>query len=160
MFIHYSPKQIERVEQREQDISFKPRGIYFSRDDAWLKWCDMVDFYPNIYRHKYGIENMDALNILYLNTPSDVDAFDKKYGIRSCKYVLDAFSSFDWTKVSQNYDGMFVPLDLIKQVNAFAECNRFFMWHGYDVETLVIWSPKLKLKLKYISQMSNILFMD
>jgi len=43
--IHISHKEIKKIKSiRKQQIGFKPRGLWYGINMAWVEWCTSVKF--------------------------------------------------------------------------------------------------------------------
>jgi hypothetical protein len=134
-FRHYSPNEIQLIYDSDHDINFKPRGIYFSRGDAWWDWTMNAGYSPHIYTHKYDFDpNTPPLNILKIDE-HNVFAIHQQY-----QDDFSFFASLNWPQIAETFDGVYIGEKLIQSND-----KKLILYHGYDVETLVVWSSKLQI---------------
>jgi hypothetical protein len=137
-FRHYSPAEIQTVNDSRQIKHFKPKGIYFSRGTAWLDWTVDEGYSPNTYIYIYELDpQTPPLNILRLDL-NTAAAFVAKY--EAPDDGMSLFHSVDWSRVATEYDGVYIVPELVHSG------RHHHLWSSYDVETLVIWSHKLKVR--------------
>lgn len=139
-FQHYSPNEILSVYEPTQIIHFKPRGIYFARDNAWWDWTMESGCSPNIYTHKYAIDLLKTppLNILSITTENFKHIYEQ-YEVNAPKCLT---GSLDWGSISKSYDGVYISDSLVQSLNI-----QLLLWTTYNVETLVVWTDKLTLRM-------------
>jgi hypothetical protein len=136
-FRHYSPSEIHMVYESKHDFRFKPLGIYFARGDAWWDWTMNSGFSPNIYTRKYDFDpKTPPLHILKID---EKNAFEiiQQYEVDD---GLCLFGSLNWPKIKDTFDGVYIGEKLVQNNDP-----KLLRFHAYDVETLVVWSSKLKL---------------
>lgn len=136
-FRHYSPNEIHMVYESDHGFRFKPLGIYFARGDAWWDWTMNSGFSPNIYTRKYDFDpKTPPLNILKIDEQNASEII-QKYQVDD---GLCLFGSFNWPQIEETFDGVYIGEKLVQSNDP-----KLILFHAYDVETLVVWSSKLKL---------------
>jgi hypothetical protein len=104
---HYSPNELvldNRTYDYDNDSSggtFKPKGLWVSVDDAWIKWCESSHFKLGQWNFKSKIVINSGANILLLRNRAELDKFTKEF-------MSDNKYGIDWIKVSNSYQGVIV----------------------------------------------------
>jgi hypothetical protein len=133
-FRHWSSRPIKKIRHVcHGEFDLKPRGLYFAPHEDWIKWCYNEPFWPQPYRCEHRLQDGTKLNIMKLTTANEAK-FRQEYSANVPAF-LNQIAWVDWRKVALDYDGVHIPLDLVKQ----------FAWKMYDVETLVIWKGAVSL---------------
>lgn len=129
--------------KEEYKMSLKPRGLYLSVDDAWMKWCTEEDFFHRLYQWVYEFEINVNANILKIQTLKELKEFDTKYK----KVISPKFYMIDWELVKEQYSGIaFLNYQKIKR-ELIRNFFQFTWYFGLDVDCYVIWDHEI-LKVK------------
>lgn len=87
---------------------WKPVGLWYSIDHAWLEWC--VDNMPERAACRYEHElELDMRRILRIYSDETIEHFTHTYGVPlvpgATKYI-GMTTGIDWARVIERYDGM------------------------------------------------------
>ena len=90
----------------KQGQSLKPNGLWYSIGTEWISWC-FSEMRHWIEKYSHEIE-IDYKNILIIETPKDIEDFEKTYGFEIDTTLRSGFSYFqiDWDKVTKDYSGI------------------------------------------------------
>ncbi len=139
MYYHYSDNEItfNNLLKKDQEESFKPKGLWLSYENEWFEWCEKEEFSTcnlntcNIYSTKLKYDNLYIIKTL-----DDLIILNKKY---PSEY------SIDWKKLSSEYDGIIFQ-NYYKLKKDFMKGNYYgtnLIWFmGVDVNSACIWNPK------------------
>lgn len=124
---------------------------------TWLNWCIKEGFFPSSYHSAYQIseDDMKTLNILMVSNEVEEQEFRSKYvisldpvydfGIDGNTYIP---RRINWAKICQLYDGFYLSQELIDRplfdLNGHTT-DQLVAWKSFDVETLIVWKPNVKL---------------
>ena len=172
--IHGSNRKISKnnINQIKQITTIKPIGLWYAKDDVWLKFSKKV--LEKNYKYLYKVElyyttfnKPDKNKVLRINTVKDFDKFTFKYGVISEGSIID-FVFIKWDKVSTNYGGIEVTAnvkdrrylespEVIKKYKKHnleikKENHPTSWYYGFDIPSGCVWNPKaIKiLKIKYL----------
>ena len=142
-------------DKRNQRISLKPNGFWYSCGDDWYNWIKREKMTK--YLHKYiqqininnnvmtDIRNKDKNKLLIIKNVKDFDIFNKRYG-KLQDYLLPIIDNFvminqyiDWIKVSKDYGG-------IEICPYFISRNNYVWYNSWDVASGCIWNTKAIIK--------------
>jgi hypothetical protein len=145
--LHNSHKPIERFEHRpflktERDVfPFKPRGLWYGIDEAWLKWCRSEE--PEwIGPYNYAVLLTPKANILKLGTVKAVRDFTAAYQREA--WEGSTLRSIDWHKAMTEYDGLEIhPYQWSLRLN-----QETFWYYGWDCASGCVWHPRAVRALK------------
>lgn len=133
--IIFSPKEITRIEDVEQKTnqrsSFKPRGLWYAKGRAWLRWMEgETPEWIGSYKYAYSIQ-IDPSKILFLG-PEDILKFTKEYRLStsSSDYI-------DWILVAQKYDG--IEIDPYSYEWKYRKID---WYNGWDLPSGCIWRAR------------------
>lgn len=101
--VHCTQKALDLAGLRDaaQDKWLKPRGLWWSVDHAWRRWCEheMPGWLEGA--RDYEVVLAPGARVLALATPSDVRAFTAEYALRGVP---------DWARVAAaGWDGFEAP---------------------------------------------------
>lgn len=112
-----------------QTVDIKPKGLWYSFGDDWIKWSKENMEYS--YKYFYQVIFPTSKHIAKLNSKEDALKFTEKYMPKS-----DMVSSMiiDWPMVARDYDGI--------EIQHYNEEIRFQVgWcSGLDVPSGCIWN--------------------
>lgn len=134
---HSAPLTLDRSKRYEQAIHFKPRGLWFSVQADWDRWCSQdgcEDWVSEALIHKVVIKPFDDL--LILRTPEDLDAFTLQYGRPDGidrKYAH--CNRIDWPEVAAKYPGI-VSLNYVWERRLDGGCDWYYTW---DAASGCVW---------------------
>lgn len=137
-----------KLEQKTyaQDISHKPKGIWYGFNMNWLRW--MYSNMPEwVKKYDYFLEiDVSSANIIKIETKEQLADFDNKYQNtdrdsydRDLSYTYSRLS-IDWKKVAQDYDGIEMPnyKALVKRVGDYTG----YWYDSWDIDSGCIWNTK------------------
>ncbi len=114
----------------KQSQDYKPQGLWYGIDDAWLKWCES-EMPQWIRPYNYALE-IDYSKMLILATEAELLDFTDRY---KCKGGFGSFAQqlIDWSLVAHKYSGIEIP-------TYFWDCRFTLMWYyGWDCASGCIW---------------------
>jgi len=88
---------VEGQSVKDQNINFKPCGLWYSVGTSWLDWCEVENF--GFGSHLYEV-SMDRSGMLIIDTDEKFVAFNDEYKVGG-KYC-----QVDWLRVSESYTGI------------------------------------------------------
>lgn len=150
-WFHYSKTIIEHpLRSVEQIQSYKPRGLYFARNNEWILHCEEMGIGNDKNDYCYSFQFLEDLNIYCVNA----EELKRIVDISPEKYL-------DWKSISEIYDGVHVTpcaiqlaRDLFKTdpdhedllSDCYSKTNLENMNDksvssilSFDIETLVLW---------------------
>ncbi|MGI4876671.1 MAG: hypothetical protein ACRYG4_04225 [Janthinobacterium lividum] len=131
---HYSFAPVGRIEDRDQwDHFMKPLGFWVSvpgRDD-WPAFCRDLGFHHRLLL-RYQVQLVPTANILWLQSPSDIEGFTAQYGID-----FQGIGSIEWGRVAQDYDGILIAPFQWRRLYHLPEMSWYYSW---DCASGCIWS--------------------
>jgi hypothetical protein len=130
------------IDPGPQNPEWKPRGLWYGIDDAWLSWCESEQ--PNWIGKSFWKLDVDESKMLLLS-PGDLEGFTKEYltapswaGMRPKEYALlkklsSATDWIDWPRVAKRYSGI--------EIKPYSWKHRMsLMWYyGWDCASGCIW---------------------
>lgn len=130
---------------------FKPMGIWYSIDDAWIRWVkDEEPDWLFRYKHKHLVEiNEDRI----LFVPGTVEALSSFVATYSsyCPGTI-TMKMIDWEKVAQEYDGVeFSPYNRGLYFGKGLTSNEIMaltFYSGIDVPSGCIWGSDAIKKIE------------
>lgn len=149
--IHISNSEIN-FENKQQNLSPKPTGLWYGINDSWLDWCKSemphwISKNPIFYEIHLNNEN-----ILFLKSENDIINFSKQYG-RPLNNISGNNYLIDWSLVADEYSGI--------EINPYQYGCRFnlrtFWYYGWDCSSGCIWDKKginkmIKLEMYVVYQ--------
>lgn len=141
---NYSWDLEKKYEQNNCNFNGKPSGIWYEIKDKGLIWSFYNDY--GWGNHIYDLQLSDDINILHIKTNEDLQNLNEKYN----KKICDGMSVIDWTKISEQYDGIeFNNYNEVKN-NVMNEISLNFIWFfGIDFDSGCIWNLKKIKKISY-----------
>lgn len=127
---HYCKGEIKSLKKSEQPPAWvrsaKPNGLYFAREDAWLKHCEETMGIGTVNDFFYEVSAME-LYLQNLAVFSEQHMEDRKH----------------WRDFLMDHDGMFLSQTLIDRAKAMVVLGDMSCaWlAAMDIETVVIWNP-------------------
>jgi hypothetical protein len=128
---HYTSKQLvpdKRTYDYDDDSSggtFKPRGLWVSVDDDWIKWCESSRYNLGGWNFKSKIVINNNADILLLQNSEQLKKFTKEF-------LSDNKLGIDWIKVSNRYQGIIV-------INYHRYRLIYFWLNSWDCNSGCIW---------------------
>ena len=125
---HLSKKPIQAVTKVAQEMSLKPKGIWYGIGDSWREWAaSEIPYVACRYTHLYRLELGGT--IAKLSTSEAVDDFTAKYSFG------DDWPWIAWEKVEKDFDGI--------EVFPYNHRDRFrYTWYyGLDAASGCVWNP-------------------
>jgi hypothetical protein len=144
---HYDKRELTMLDtawQYEQEVWFKPRGLWLSDGDEWKQWCESEDFHLDEITHRHEIVLADGWDILTLGTEQELRDFTKEYG----KELLPGLSMqyIDWARVVDDYDGViFSPYHWHLRFDM-----DIFWYNTIDVSSACIWNVEAIESIRYV----------
>ncbi len=136
-YYHFSNKQIDKLLPRvyeQQPFILKPSGLWFSKNNEWLEWCESEGYKYTNQSFRYKLE-IDFRGILVIDSIDNLNWFKKTYS-KGNKIM--------WTDVATDYDGIY--FDNYYEIKGFIRENkRFeeFLWYfGIDVNSGCIFNTR------------------
>lgn len=126
--------------------AFKPDGFWLSVPDEydWPTWCRDEEFCLDSLTYQHNVTLNPAANVLWLETPADIDNFHKKYSSEADPfYKSGSFSpeyahrqrTIDWTYIATLYDGIIItPYQFSRRLDGP------FWYYGWDCASGCIWN--------------------
>jgi hypothetical protein len=117
----------------------KPNGFWYGVDDDWQRWCESENYKVDEYKYIYEVD-LGSCNILKITNRKELLKFHNKYSIHIDNFLMKPTyhdrSSIDWSKVSEEYDGV--------QIAPYIWSERLnLMWYyGWDCASGVVWRMK------------------
>lgn len=146
MYYHYTDKKIETlydVEQNDEALTLKPKGLWLSRGTDWYDWCIENSFstcrLDNCYIYEVDIDKKDIITI---SSITDLDKFNNEYSKK-----IGSFYRIDWKKVSEKYDG--ISFENYKETKEKVSVHEYMknLWYlGIDVNSVCLWRPSKNIK--------------
>lgn len=141
MFYHWSNNKIKQLKKIEykQYIGFKPKGLWFSKDFDWFRWCIKNGMFIDESSYCYQLD-------ISLNKFKIIDTIEKLLDFQSTyKYqegVLNKLEYINWKKVSEDFDGIFFDnyVEIKLQCNSRGLINKLTWFYGIDVSSGVIFN--------------------
>jgi len=140
MYVHYATNKIENLEPREyqQRIFWKPSGLWLSKDDAWMNWCQDNGFatFDTDTHYKHQIE---------------ISKNAKLYKINSLESLVECVQEYnrDWLDmIDDEYDGIIfdnyqqVKRELCDNQKLFHE-NKYIWFLGIDIDSACVWNTSI-----------------
>ena len=134
MYYHYSPEgQINLKRSYTQSVRHSPQALWLSTEGGYGSWRDCIaGVAPDLFTYKWRFKVKED-GILYLRTIKDYRKFKEYYLDR---YYVDKelfpydLALFDWSKVTQDYKGVYVSETLSNDETALAawECITLAIW--------------------------------
>lgn len=136
--LHYTARPFEfdparRYEQVGHYAGWKPAGFWLSvdgGDDCWRSWCEGEAWGLERLAHASEVTLKPSANVLVIDTPEKLDAFDMLYGDGD----RHSLRSIDWPRVKRVHDGVIIaPYHWSRRLD--------LMWYyGWDCASGVIWN--------------------
>lgn len=102
---HYSPEPIVKLLNREQDSTFKPKGLWVSdeTDHGWNTWCNDNEFGVND-DYIYSV-TVDMTDVLLISNSLDLLSFHHKYRTVGSTHMMEYIR---WDSVAEDYKGIII----------------------------------------------------
>ncbi len=106
-FIHYSAKPLGTIYSVSQDSNseWKPRGLWVSVEDDWIKWCKAENYCLQNLKYFTEIIINKKSKILYLKNALDIDTFEKRFTLPAKEWQV---KSINWIKIASKYHGIII----------------------------------------------------
>jgi hypothetical protein len=163
-FYIFSPYKIDIFDaDNHNNVSPKPRGLWFAVGDEWLQFMKKNGFWMNKYNYLYEIE-VDMEKLYSIHNLSSLQSFSKNYATNS-KYVLDiegvlTTTNIDWNKFTKEnkYSGVIINPNFKKiywkHLHKLHHVETFFKnieWYvTWDVASGAVWNSNCVQNLKLI----------
>lgn len=125
VYYHYSEKKLKKLNniKYEQQITFKPFGFWYSKNDIWKKFVKNQGMNNKKIKYKYKL-NIDDKKFYNIDTLKKLNNFINKYGVIE-NDKKNKFISIDWIKVSEKYNGIY-----------FSNYNKIrqYLYLGFNVD--------------------------
>lgn len=129
--------EIERIVYPQTGQSpvwpFKPDGLWYDLDGAWLEWCKQSDWY---YPYAFDLD-VDLSRVFILDNTRALEDFTDRFALKEGEVV----TGIDWRKVATEYTGIEVRNYWLLRNAAFV-CKDLVggLWlYGWDVNGGCIW---------------------
>lgn len=133
--------EINFREKPNQDIEYKPNGLWYGIGTAWIDYTR--DTFP--YReqeHMFKID-VDESQMKIIRTLEEMAAFDEEYGVQHDRIHYNRF--IDYVRVARDYGG----IEIAPYIN---DAYGKFMWYNsWDVPSGCIWRKGVITKITKIS---------
>ncbi len=129
----------------EQEVDFKPRGLWYGIGESWLDWLDSEQ--ANWYGpYTYVLDIPRGAEILSLRTADAVVAFEQKFGVALGRTTT---RSIDWRRVAKDYCGV--------EIAPYQHSLRYgpLWYYGWDVASGCIWNPACAPRARLIADDSE-----
>lgn len=150
---HITKLSLEAIDMNREYKSngmyaIKPSGLWYSLGDEWRKWCEgnMPEWMSN-KDNEFELE-IDLNNMLILEKPEDVLAFNKKYNKKMFDHLSPTY--VDWDMVMKDYAGMEIrnyydlKYDMFYNADSFVDYTWLSAW---DVPSGCVWDLSI-VKIK------------
>lgn len=152
-FAHYSDAPfhgpIRPTPLDSQRISMKPKGFWISVEgcgDGWREWCESEAFNLGGLAQKCEITLAQNANLLWLQTPAEIDEFTKRYQTKEDDD--SSFNQIDWRSVAHKYDGI-----LIAPYQWESRLSKISRWYyGWDCASGCIWDVSAIASARALAQ--------
>lgn len=147
-----------KIRPVKEGINFKPRGLWYSRDDEWFRWTEEEMFYEPEELEKlylYSIKFVDnafinSRNVCYscleernLNTHKILVVSSMKEYREFYYYFKTGNGLIDWRQVQKYFSGFQVDFDPKKYKLQEKDQNMMITIAVYDVRSGSIWDPRV-----------------
>lgn len=128
------------------EITYKPKGFWYSVDRDWERWCtgDMPEWLDGTFVHNV---TLGAENMAFIRTIPELDAFHLKFRAPRPHSTFwgEPLYYIDWPAVAAQYDGIEIaPYQWEYRLNGPIS-EWYYPW---DCASGVIWRPK-GIKVEY-----------
>lgn len=138
--IHHSKDPIIVHPSEGHEITYKPKGFWYSVDRDWERWCssDMPDWLDGTFVHDV---TLGAENMLFIRTLEELDAFHMKYRAPrpNSTFWGEPFYYIDWPAVTALYDGIEIAPYQWERRLMGPVSEWYYPW---DCASGVVWRPK------------------
>ena len=147
-----------KIRPVKEVINFKPRGLWYSRDDEWFRWSEEEMFYEPeeleklyLYSIKF-VDNafIDSKNVCYscleernLNTHKILVISSMREYREFYHYFKAGNGLIDWRQVQKYFSGFQVDFDPNKYKLQEKDQNMMITIAVYDVRSGSIWDPRV-----------------
>lgn len=153
-FVHYGREAIEKIKAVKQSPPQllspceKPAGLYFAVGEQWAEWCEREGWGLGPIKHTVTLKPHAKILLL---TKDTWQADLKKYRVVDVPEDASEFLKraqqdiFDWAKVAQDFDGVYVAYHEIRRGVNIGDFRTFLQHRwvlGYDVDTLVLFNAE------------------
>lgn len=152
-----------KIKPVKEGIDFKPRGLWYSRDDEWFRWSEEEMFYEPeeleklyLYSIKF-VDNafIDSRNICYLCLEERNLSTHKILVVSSMREYREFYYHFksedgliDWRQVQKYFSGFQVDFNPKKYKLQEKDEDLKFTLAVYDVRSGSIWNPHVISKIE------------
>ena len=102
-YYHWSAKPIDQLDYSREykQFSYKPRGFWFSVENAWQVCCQSNGYRDTTSQYKYRVDiHLDR--VYKIATLEDLRDFNNNYDTYNREWKIH------WFKVTQDYDGIVI----------------------------------------------------
>jgi hypothetical protein len=156
--MHYAaaPLTLDRdraYKQRQLSTFGKPVGFWVSveGEDDWPSWCRGEDFRLGSLVAAHEVELAANANILYIETPEDIDAFHVKYAVVEHRYRSTGRESWgiDWTVIVAEFDGIVIaPYQWTRRMSPD-------WYYGWDCASGCVWNLNAIAAVHHLAQVAT-----
>lgn len=120
-----------------QEISVKPRGLWYGIGTEWVDWVRSYDRLIDDINYRWETDNVFKIdinesNILIIRNYGEILEFDKKYGVQY-NVGYQKYTNIDWVRVANDYGGIEIAPTIYK-------ARRELEWYyGWDIASGCIW---------------------
>lgn len=150
MYVHSTNKKINKqIVNKKQKTYFKPNGIWYAKNNEWIKWAKKNIDQTYKYNYKITILHTDLQHptkskILLINTKRELVDFTIKYGTL-VNLEIDDMILINWKKVANDYGGIEVKKMSSsvskKLIDYFNIKNNCFLWnYSFDITSGCVWN--------------------
>ena len=130
----------------KQDVTHKPRGLWFSVGSDWQRWCLAENFSLDRLRHLHEVTLLASARLLTLRDPLDLDAFSERYG-RAWPFTRQSgrgAANIDWRAVSYEYDAI--------EIAPYQWSRRFALswYYGWDCASGCVWNAEAIESIRHV----------
>jgi hypothetical protein len=130
--------EISFKEKPNQELEFKPNGLWYGIGTAWIDY--VRDVFPHREQEHMFKINVDESQMKIIRTLEELVEFEKEYGVKDGYYTY-----IDYVRVAQDYGGIEIAPYLGKAYGTH-------MWYnGWDVPSGCIWRSGVITKIVRIS---------
>ncbi len=130
-YFHYSSVPVKKIDlrvYRQNNLTMKPTGFWFSKNSEWIDWCES----EGVFLCKETANTLELCidfdGILQIDSMEKLEWFKSHYGI---------VKNIDWGRVANDYDGIY--FDNYYEIRSELRLKRLFneyLWYfGIDVNS-------------------------
>lgn len=126
-----------------RDTDDKPSGLWVSIGEAWKKFCIDAQFRRHALDYVYQVHLSDTANILTLDNPAKVEAFEAAFKeVGDKDYMGIYYPSIHWRDVAECYQGIIIPTHRLHGSK----------WHRtWDIPSGCIWDASAIASVELVS---------